>query len=141
MTAALLTPRVRLLAICDGVRESKTEAGVYHLKGVRQSITANAFPFVPVRLWLFLVLFSPRAGKYPVYCRVVNNRTEKTIFHGKVEPDPTFQSGEEPVARSARIKCKFPETGRYTLQVWFFQSQGDDVLKGEVPFSVTAQGT
>ena len=45
MAAASLTPRVRIMAICDGVRESKIEAGVYHLKGVRQSITADAFPF------------------------------------------------------------------------------------------------
>src|SRR5881394_1957103 len=46
MAAALLTPRVRLMTVCDRVRESDTEAGVYHLRGVRQGIVAQAFPFV-----------------------------------------------------------------------------------------------
>jgi len=41
MTAAALTPRVRLMAVCDGVRESKTEAGAFHLTGVRQVIMKN----------------------------------------------------------------------------------------------------
>lgn len=30
--AAALTPRVRLMAVCDGIRESKTEAGVLFQK-------------------------------------------------------------------------------------------------------------
>jgi hypothetical protein len=46
MAAAALTPRVRLMAACDHVRESTTEAGVYHLRGVRQGIVAQVFPFV-----------------------------------------------------------------------------------------------
>ena len=54
--AAALTPRVRLMAICDAVRASKTEAGVFDLKGVRQTINASVFPFRPPRLWLFLFL-------------------------------------------------------------------------------------
>jgi len=33
--AAALTPRVRLVTVCDRVRESLTEAGLYHLRGVR----------------------------------------------------------------------------------------------------------
>jgi hypothetical protein len=53
MAAAALTPRVRMMAICERVRESKIEAGVFDLKGVRQAIMAHAFPFVPGRLWLF----------------------------------------------------------------------------------------
>jgi hypothetical protein len=53
MAAAVLTPRVRLITLCDRVRESDTEAGVYHLRGVRQRIVAQAFPFVAFRLWLF----------------------------------------------------------------------------------------
>jgi hypothetical protein len=37
-----LTPRVRILAICDGIRESTAEAGVFYLKGVRQAITGRS---------------------------------------------------------------------------------------------------
>src|ERR1700730_7653620 len=54
----VLTPRVRLMTVCDGVRESKTEAGVFHVKGLRQRLLAHAFPFVPLRLWLFLIFSS-----------------------------------------------------------------------------------
>jgi hypothetical protein len=32
----------------------------------------------------------------------------------------------------------FPRRG-YTFQVWFFQEQENDILKGEVPFSVLAE--
>jgi hypothetical protein len=32
MAVAVLTPRIRLMTVCDGVRESKTEAGVFHAR-------------------------------------------------------------------------------------------------------------
>ena len=67
MTAVALTPRVRIMVVCDRVRESKNEAGVFDLKCVRQEITANAFPCAPSRLSLFLVLSSHRPGEYPGY--------------------------------------------------------------------------
>jgi hypothetical protein len=99
MAAAVLTPRVRIMAICDGVRESKIEADVFHLKGVRQGLTADVLPFVPDRLWLFLLLSNPRAGEFPGYVVVVNERTEKTVFyeslaslHG-ILPCPRFVEG------------------------------------------------
>ncbi len=66
MSAAAVTPRIRLMAVCDGVRESKNEAGVFHLRGVRQEIAASGFPFAPPRLWLFLVLSSPRPASIRV---------------------------------------------------------------------------
>jgi len=69
MAAAVLTPRVRLMAICDGVRESKTEAGVFNVKGLRQRMVVDGFPFVASRLWLFLVLSSHHTGQYPGYKR------------------------------------------------------------------------
>ena len=90
MAAAALTPRVRMMAICDGVRESRYEAGVFHLKGVRQGMTADVFPFVPARLRLFLVLSSPRAGEFPCYVRVINDRTDRTVFYTNIDPRPTF---------------------------------------------------
>jgi hypothetical protein len=136
MAAAALVPRVRLLAVCDGVRESKTEAGVFHLRGVRQEIMANFFPFVPTRLWLFMLLSSPRAGGYPGYVRVINDRTDKAIFYGKLTPRPTFEAHDEVVATRSPIRCSFPDAGLYTVQVGFFQEQGSDVVKGELPFSI-----
>ena len=78
MPAALL-PRVRMMTVCDGVRESKTEAGVYNLKGVRQSIVVPTLPFGPRRLRLFLLLSSPRTGAFPCYVRVIQDRTNKEL--------------------------------------------------------------
>jgi|SRR5260370_25268673 len=140
MAAAALMQRVRIMAICDGVRESKIEAGVFHLKGVRQGITAGAFPFAPSRLWLFLLLSSPRAGVFPAHVRVVDEQTEKILFYGHLEPPPTFEANDESWATRATIRCSFPDEGRYTIQVWFFQEQGSDVLKGELPFFIWKEG-
>jgi hypothetical protein len=137
MTAASVTPRVRLIAVCDRVRESNIEAGVYHVKGLRQRIVAQAFPFVSARLWLFLVFSSPRAGVFPGYVLVVDDQTDKSILYGKLIPPPTFETNEETVVNVMRLTCTFPQPGRYTIQVWFFQTEGHDVLKGELPFIVS----
>jgi len=140
MAAAVLTPRVRLMAICDGVRESKAEAGVYHLRGVRQRIMAQALPFVAFRLWFFLVLSSHRPGEYPGYIRVIDDETDKAIFYAKLAPNPLFEGNDQTLAAFARLRCSFPHAGRYTIQLWFYQDQGSDVLKGELPFSVANEG-
>jgi hypothetical protein len=140
MVAAALVPRVRIMAVCDRVRESKTEAGVFDLKGVRQEITANAFPFVPARLWLFLVLASHRPGAYPGYVRVIDEGTDKTIFYGKTAPTPAFKDDKDFLAGRLQLRCSFPSAGRYTVQVWFFQQHGSDVLKGELPLSLVMDG-
>jgi hypothetical protein len=133
---AALTSRVRLATVCDRVRESLTEAGVYHLRGVRQGVVAPAFPFVAFRLWLFLVLSSPRPGTYPGYVRVIDAGTDKAIFFAHLAPHPRFEAGEDALAAAARLRCSFPHAGRYTVQVWFYQEQGSDVLKAELPFTV-----
>ena len=138
--AAALTPRVRLVAVCDRVRESLTEAGVYHLRGVRQGIAAQAFPFVAFRPWLFLVLSSPRPGTYPGYVRVIDEGTEKAIHFAHLAPHPRFEAGDATLAAAARLRCSFPHAGQYTVQVWFYQEKGSDILKAELPFSVTEAG-
>lgn len=136
MPAAALTPRVRLATVCDRVRESLTEASVYHLRGVRQWIVTPVFPYTASRLWLFLVLSSPRAGTYPGYVRVLDDATDKAILFAHLFPHPRFEAGDNVLAAAARLKCSFSHAGRYTVQVWFYQEQGNDVLKAEVPLSV-----
>lgn len=140
MAIAALTPRVRIMAICDGVRESNTEAGVFHLKGVRQRMVVHSVPFVPSRLWLFLLLSSPRPGEFPGYVVIIQDQTDKTIFFGQLKPRPIFQGDDMFWATRYRIRCSFPAEGRYTVQLWFFQEQGSDVLKGETPFTIEKQG-
>ena len=117
MSTSALTPRVRIMTICDGVRESKAEAGVFHLKGVRQAMTAQSFPIVPSRLWLFVLLSSPRAGEFPGYVRVVDERTDRVVFHGHLEPRRRFGSDGGLWAIRYPIRCKFPEQGNYCVQV------------------------
>jgi hypothetical protein len=107
------------MAVCDRVRESTTEAGVYHLRGVRQRSAAQVFPFVALRLWLFLVFSSPRPGSYPGHVRVLDDTTDKAIFFAHLAPDPSFEEDEQTLAAVARLRCSFPHAGRYTVQVWF----------------------
>jgi hypothetical protein len=139
MAAAALAPRVRLATVCDRVRESLTEAGVYHLRGVRQGISAPAFPFAASQLWLFLVLSSPRPGAYPGYIRVIDDGADKAIFFAHLAPHPRFEAHDDALAAAARLRCSFPHAGRYAVQVWFYQEQGSDVLKAELPFSVVKE--
>jgi hypothetical protein len=141
MSAAVaLTPRVRIMAICDDARERKIESGVYNLKGVRQSREADSLPFASEELCLFLLLSSARAGRFPGYIRIVNDRNEKAVFHSNLNPTPVFAADGDPFAAVAPIRCVFPEAGHYTVQLWFFQEDANDVLKGEMPFSITREG-
>ena len=56
MAAAVLTPRVRVMVVCDRIRPSRIEDGVFDLRGVRNHVSASSFPFLPRRLWLYLLL-------------------------------------------------------------------------------------
>jgi|SRR5438552_7200238 len=80
-----LTPRVRTLVVCDGIRASRIEANVYHLRGARTHIFAEAFP-VRRRLRLFLILSSPRPGRYPSYVKIIDDQTDQAVFYGQVDP-------------------------------------------------------
>jgi hypothetical protein len=140
MTAAALTPRVRMMAICDGVNESRTEPGVFTLKRVRQSIIAPNFPFVPRRLYLFLILSSARIGEFPCYIRIVQDKTNRTIYYTYLAPRPVFHLEHALFYSCAPITCAFPTEGSYTIEVCFYQNVGHDVLKGEMSFLVKKEG-
>ena len=62
------------------------------------------------------------------------------IFFAHLAPDPHFDGTDQTLAAVARLRCAFPHGGRYTIQLWFYQEQGSDVLKGELPFSVAKEG-
>jgi hypothetical protein len=108
MAAAAITPRVRLMTVCDRVRESTTEAGVYHLRGVRQRIVTQDFPFVAFRLWVFLVLSSHRSGTYPAYIRVLDNDTDKAIFFAHLAPHPRFEDNGQTLGGHGPLKLLLP---------------------------------
>jgi hypothetical protein len=91
-------------------------------------------------LWLFLVLSSPRPGIYPGYVRVINEATDKAVLFAHLFPHPRFEAGDDTLAAAARLRCSFPQAGRYTVQVWFYQEQGSDVLKAELAVDVINEG-
>jgi hypothetical protein len=115
MAAAALTPRVRAMVICDGIRPSRVEEGVFHLQGVRNHITATSFPFIPRRLWLYLVLSSPRKGRYPGYIKVIDNQTDQMISYRLIEPAPDFHEGLEFLQVPVPLVYRFPRPGRYLI--------------------------
>jgi hypothetical protein len=129
------------MVICQAIRPDKTEADVFDLKGVRQSITAPVLPFMPSRLWLFLLLSSPRAGDFPAYVRVVNDKDDRVAFHSKLYPRPVFEIDGGVLPYRTPVRCTFPKEGSYGVQVWFFQVEGSDILKAEMPFFVAMEET
>src|SRR5262245_10855236 len=131
MTAAI-APRVRTLVICDGIRASRVEENVFHLRGARSHVFAAAFPSRR-RLRLFLVLSSPRPGRFPSYVKIIDDETDQAVFYGQVDPAPVFPEAGDLLPLDLPIQVRFPKAGRYTLQVWFFQETGADVLKMEQP--------
>ena len=140
MAAAALTPRVRLMTVCDGVKESKIEAGVFHVKATPPADRYPDFSVSSVATSPILGFFDARPGQFPAYVLVINDKTDKAILYGDLAPHPTFEADEETVVNVARLRCSFPQPGRYTVQVWFFQERGHDVLKGELPFTVSEEG-
>jgi hypothetical protein len=71
---------------------------------------------------------------------MVDDETDKAVFFAHLAPHPHFEDNDQTLAAAARLKCSFPQAGRYTVQVWFYQEQGNDVLKGEMPFAVAKEG-
>jgi hypothetical protein len=55
-------------------------------------------------------------------------------------PHSRFEANHDTLAAAARLRCCLPHVGRYTVQVWFYQAQGSDILKAELPFAVAQEG-
>jgi hypothetical protein len=132
MSAAALTPRVRLLVLCDEVVESEIEQGVFTLEGVRQQLGGGPFP-LRAPMSLFLVLFSARKGVYRGNVVIVHIRTDKSLRYLKFQVE--FDEDHQDLPLCINLGwCEFSEAGPYAVQVWFSPGEGQDVLKGELPF-------
>jgi len=136
--SAALTLRVRTLVVCDGIRASKTEENVFHLRGARSHLFANAFPFRRL-LRLFLVLSSPRPGRFPSYVKVIDDQNDQAVFYGQIDPSPLFPDAGDWLPLDVPDHVRFPRPGRYTVQLWFFQETAADVLKMEQPLYIPEQ--
>jgi hypothetical protein len=134
MSVAALTPRVRIMVICEEVIASDTEPGVFTLEGVRQFLSATSFPW-PAPLSLFLLLSSARRGTYAGKVLMIHDATDRTIRYVKFEVE--FQRNNEVLPVGVDLdRCEFPQPGGYTFQVWFAAKKGADALKAEQPFDV-----
>jgi hypothetical protein len=134
MSAAALTPRVRILVLCDEVLESETEQEVFTLVGVRQHLGGGPLP-VNASLSLFLVLSSPRKGRYRGNVVIVRVATDKTLRYSNFQV--AFDEDNQVVPCVVDLGwCEFREAGLYAVQVWFSPREGQDVLKAELTFEV-----
>jgi hypothetical protein len=137
MTVAAVTPRVRTVVICDAVSTSRTEDRVFTLKGVRQHLEAASFP-LRAQLRVYLLLSSPRKGKYAGKVLLINERNDRVIRYEKFLPE--FEEDNELLPWYVNIDdCVFPEAGHYSFAVYFTSRDGDEALKGEHPFTVRSQ--
>jgi hypothetical protein len=83
---------------------------------------------------LFVVLTSPRPGRFPSYVKVIADESNQAVFYGQVDFSPTFPDAAVLLPLDLPMHVRFPGAGRYTLQLWFFQETTADVLKMEQPF-------
>ena len=137
MAVAAVTPRVRTIVICDDISASLTQNGIFTLQGVRLQLEAASFP-CRAALSLFLVLSSPRKGRYAGKVLVVNARNDRPIRYVKVFA--TFQEDNELLPLYVAVgECVFPEAGLYSFEIYFSAREGDEALKGEHPFTVLSR--
>jgi hypothetical protein len=88
---------------------------------------------------LFLILSSPRAGRFPGYVKVIEAENDRAVFYGQIDPPPQFPEGDDLLPLVLPVNVRLPRAGRYIVQVWFFQGTSSDVLKMEQPFDVLGQ--
>ncbi len=137
MAAAVLTPRVRTIVICDDVSASLKERAVFTLQGVRLHLRAASFPR-RASLSLFLLLSSPRRGKYSGKVLVMNERNDRPIRY--VRFVASFRDDNELLPLYVDVgECVFPEAGLYNFEIYFSTQDGGEALKGEHPFTILSR--
>ncbi len=134
MSAAALTPRVRVMVICDEATPDETEPGVFDLRGVRQYVVADAFPATH-DLSVYFLLSSARRGVFEGKLLVVESMTDKTLRYAKFSVDFEWDNQIVPLQLDAG-ECHFADPGNYEIQVWFTAAGGEEALKGEFLFEV-----
>lgn len=133
MAGAALTPRVRMIAICDDITVSLTEDRVFTLEGIRFEKFVSSLP-CRVSLYVFLVLSSPRKGTFPGKILLVNEGTEKLLRYVKFEAE--FDEDNQLMPYGIDIgDCVFPTGGLYRFEV-YFSARGSETLKGDHLFTI-----
>ncbi len=130
-----LTPRVRVLLVCDDIQPSEDEENVFHLWGTRYQMFADAFP-VWCQLRVFLIVSHVHPGRYPAYVSVIDERAEESLFDGRIVAEFSEDGGY--CAFDMPVSIEFPSEGRYWVQVAFGSDVRSAILKKEEPFHVRA---
>lgn len=87
---------------------------------------------------MYLLLSSPRKGKYAGKVLIINERNDHVIRYEKFLAE--FEQDNELLPWYVNIdNCVFPEAGHYNFAVSFIAPDGDEALKGEHPFKVLSQ--
>src|SRR5260370_2530790 len=123
--SAALTPRVRTLVVCDGIRASRLEENVFHLRGARSHLLAAAFPFRG-RLRLFVILSSPRPGRFPSYVKVIEDESDQAVFYGQIQPAPSFPDAADLLPLDVPVYVRFPRPAPSPAHVCIFQQTSSD---------------
>ncbi len=114
--AQLVLPRVQAMLICDDVAKSSKDRGVYHLTGVRHSISVPSFPAIRPHLYVFLHMSGHR-GATSCLVRVLRVATDEIVYESSARninfKDPTAVRN---VIFDVR-NCEFPELGVYYVEI------------------------
>jgi hypothetical protein len=97
-------------------------------------LEATSFP-CRAELNVYLLLSSPRKGRYSGKILVVNERRDKPIRYVKFVA--AFHDDNELLPLYVAVgDCVFPEAGPYCFEIYFAARDGGEALKGEHPFIV-----
>jgi hypothetical protein len=137
MSAAALTPRIRIMAVCDEAIRSEIEDEVFTLEGVRQDLSASSFPCLH-SLSLYLLLLSARKGTWSGKVEVIDFDETRILRHTKFTVAFPQDNGWLPLVVDLG-ECVFPEAGQYAVKGFLSTRSGAEALKGELPFLVLDQ--
>src|SRR5437660_1004397 len=111
MSAAALTPRIRVLAVCDEAVFSEIEANVLTLEGVRHGFAAESFPCVRA-LSIYLLLSSARGGSFVGEVKLAPVGEEMAIRMSKFDAD--FEDSRVIALGIELGDCVFQQPGTYS---------------------------
>lgn len=134
MAAAALTPRIRTIVICDDIAVSLTDDDVLTLEGVRLGLETSVLP-CRVALNVYLLLSSPRGGRFDGKLMIVNERTGRAVRY--VKYTATIRGINQLLPLTIDVgECLFPEAGQYSFEFFFAARDSGEALKGEHPFFI-----
>jgi hypothetical protein len=127
--SAATVPRVRTMVICDEAVSSEIEAEVHTLENVRLHLVVDSYPHLR---WLtvYLVFSHYRTGTYTGEVRLMRESARAKMVVQQFRVD--FTSGTDRVAMYVEMgECRFPASGHYAFEVWFFDEESLEVQKGD----------